>query len=134
MSPTSRWTQLRREPERGGGRGSLSWVILIPVALLLVFGTVQAGVYFYARQLALQAAQTGVQSGRLEPVSPGRAEQRAQQFLGQAAGDWLSEVTVSANGGDVIRVTVTGQSLSLVPGVTFSVDQTAAGSAEIPAP
>ncbi len=130
-----RWQRLRAEPERGGGRASLAWVILLPVLLLVVFTGVQIALYFYSRQLALHAAQAAVQSGRVEPVSTGRACQRAQQFLDQAAGDWLSGTSVNASSdGDTVRVTVTGQTLSIVPGLAFTVSQTSADGVERPAP
>ena len=73
----------------GGDRGSASLeiAILAPALLLLTFVVVQAGLWFYARNLALAAAQEGVtrrprvqrpRHGRTRPGSrvPGRAGRR----------------------------------------------------------
>jgi Flp pilus assembly protein TadG len=126
---------LRADPERGGGGTSLAWVIVMPVILLVAFTGVQAGIWYYGRVLALHAAQEAVLAGRVDPVSTARAQQRAQQFLADAAGDWITAPTVEASSdGNTVRVTVTGQSLTIVPGLTLSISQTAAGGVERPAP
>lgn len=129
-----RWQVLTADPERGGGRASLSWIIIVPAILALVLTGTQAAIYFYARNLALHAAQAGVLAGRTEPVSTNRAQQRASAFLDQSAGDWISGRSVTSTAGDVVRVTVTGQSLVIVPGLTLTISQTSAGGVERPAP
>ncbi|MFC0429923.1 TadE/TadG family type IV pilus assembly protein [Kutzneria buriramensis] len=132
--PPRRWRSLRAEPERGGGT-SLAWVIVMPAILLVIFTGVQAGLWFYGRVLALHAAQEAVLAGRVDPVSTARAQQRAQQFLDEAAGDWITAPTVDATtDGDTVRVTVTGRSLTIVPGLNLTFSQTAAGGVERPAP
>lgn len=133
MAPR-RWRRLRAEPERGGGSTSLAWVIVLPAILLVVFTGTQAGLWYYGRVLALHAAQEAVLAGRVDPVSTARAQQRAQQFLDEAAGDWITAPSIEATSdGNTVRVTVTGQSLTIVPGLTLTFSQTAAGGVERPA-
>jgi Flp pilus assembly protein TadG len=131
---SSRWQRLKAAPERGGGRASVPTILLVPVALLVFFLGIQVAVYHHARSLALHAAQTGVLAGRTEPVSAQRAQDRAAAFLRRAASDFLTDTTITATTGDVVRVTVTGRTISLVPGIELSVSQTSAGGLERPAP
>lgn len=131
---SERWQRLRDAPERGGGRASVAWVVLVPVIVLVFFFSFQLTLYFHGRSLALHAAQAGVLAGRTEPVSPRRAQDRAQSFLTRSADDFLTDTTVTVTAGDVVRVTVTGRTISLVPGVELTVSQTSAGGVERPVP
>lgn len=120
----------------GGDRGAaaLELAIAFPVILLAVMTLIQAGMWFYARSVALGAAQEGVREGRVQPASPERAHSAAVDFLDQTADDLLSGIVVDASGSPTsIEVTVTGTSISLFPGVAgWSVAQTAVGPVERP--
>ena len=110
--------------------------ITFPAVLLLVMTLIQAALWFYARSIALGAAQEGARAGRVQPVSTGRAQSAAEDFLEQTAQDLLTgrEVTVTGSPAS-IEVTVTGTSLSLLPGLSgWSVTQTAVGPVERPTP
>ena len=104
-----------------GDRGSatLEIAILAPAILLLTFAVVQAGLWFYARALALAAAQEGVTAARAYRAAPSAGPARAQAFLREQAGDSLSDTTVSSAGTTttLVRIQVTGRSLSVLPGI-----------------
>lgn len=123
------WTARPRSrlvvPERGSV--SVEAVILFPLVLLLVFVAVQAGLWFHARSVALGAAQEG-------------ARVMAGEFSGTAAGlDAAAGFVAAAGGGDVLvgtgvtgartagtaSVTVTGRPLSLLPGWSPLIEQSA---------
>ena len=116
--------------ERGGAAGvevALVWIAL----LALIGAVVQVALVFYAGQLALTAAQDGVNTGRRASTAEGA--QAARSFLDRAAGTALTAPTVIVERDDragVVRVRVTGQALSLVPGVAMTVDKSAVGSIE----
>lgn len=105
--------------------------ILWPVILLLVFGSVQIATYFTARTVALSAAQLAVGHERRYQSTPGSGTERAEAFLADA-GDWLRnwEVGDPVHTGGAVEVTVTGTALSIIPGVEWSVSQTARGTVE----
>ena len=110
--------------------------VTFPVVLLLVMTLIQAALWFYARSVALGAAQEGAREGRVQPASTARAHSAAEGFLDQTASDLLTgrDVTVSGSATS-IAVTVTGTSLSLFPGLSgWSVSQTAVGPVERPTP
>lgn len=118
---------------RDGGSVSLEIAILAPALLLLIFSIVQAGLWFYARSLALAAAQEGVTSGRAYGADADTGISRAQSFLDQQAGDSLTRTSVSSAGSTatVVRIQVSGRALSVLPGVPgFEVTQSAVGSVE----
>lgn len=110
--------------------------VTFPVVLLLVMTLIQAALWFYARSIALGAAQEGAREGRVQPASAARAASAAEGFLDQAASDLLTGRDVSVSGSPTsIAVTVTGTSLSLFPGLSgWSVSQTAVGPVERPTP
>ena len=120
--------------ERGGAAGvevALVWVAL----LALIGAVVQVALVFYAGQLALTAAQDGVNAGRRTSTADGT--RAAQSFLHRAAGTALADTTITVqrdDGAGLVRVRVTGQALSLVPGMTMIVDKSAVGSIEQVAP
>ncbi len=45
--------------------------VTFPVVLLLVMTLIQAALWFYARSVALGAAQEGAREGRVQPASTG---------------------------------------------------------------
>lgn len=104
-------------PDRGSA--TLEIAILGPAILLLVFAIVQAALWFYARNLALAAAQEGADAARGYQSSSDAGVTRAQAFLRRAAGDSLQAVTVSASGSTAttVRIEVHGHSLSVFPGL-----------------
>jgi Flp pilus assembly protein TadG len=126
----SRRQLYRLRGERGSA--SLEMAIVFPVVLLLIMTSIQAALWFCARSIALGAAQEGAREGRLQPTSTERAQAAADSFLDRAGQDLINERDVSVAGSPTaIEVTVTGRSLSLVPGLDgWSVSQTAVGPIE----
>ena len=118
------------------GAASVELAVAFPVVLLLVMTLIQAALWFYARSVALGAAQEGAREGRVQPASVARAQTAAEDFLTQTAQDLLVGRSVAVSGSpSTIEVTVTGTSISLFPGLSgWPVNQTAAGPVERPAP
>jgi Flp pilus assembly protein TadG len=124
---------LRTAPEGQRGSVSLEIGVLGPALLLLVFSIVQAGLWFYARSLAFAAAQEGVNAARAYGADPGAGVVRAKAFLEEQAGDSLTNTTATSVGSTptVIRIQVTGRSVSVLPGVPgIQVTQSATGTVE----
>ncbi len=93
---------------------------------------VQVGLVFYARSVAMAAATQGVNAGRGYNAPAGTAQAAAARFLDRA-GDGLAgqDVKVTQTGTDV-WATVSGDAISVLPGITFRISQTAHGSVEQP--
>src|SRR3712207_8131812 len=60
------------------GAASLELAVVFPVVLLLVMTLIQAALWFYARSVALGAAQEGAREGRVQPASTARAQSAAE--------------------------------------------------------
>ncbi|MGC5017313.1 TadE family protein [Micromonospora sp. DT47] len=122
----------RRLTDAGTDRGAnpVELAVVMPAVLVLLFASVQVAVWFVARSTALNAAQSGVNAQRVLQAPAGAGEARATRFL-RAAGDWLVDgnprCVASAT---EVTCTVTGRSLSVIPGVRFGVRQTAHGTVE----
>ena len=114
--PTMRGHRLRCQDERGRGGLSLSWVLLTPVLLALIFGGIAMAFRMYGENLALDAANAGARAAAVLPVSADRGRQAAQDFLDQNAAGTLSgtSVTVELSGNNVV-VSVTGHT-PILPG------------------
>ena len=122
-----------RRSRREQGSATLEVAILGPALLALIFVTVQAGLWFYARSLALAAATEGVTAGRAYQAPPGAGLARAQAFIADHAGDSLLAATVTDAGSDAttVRIRVTGQALSVLTGIDgWTVTQSAEGPRE----
>ncbi|SDG04316.1 Flp pilus assembly protein TadG [Blastococcus aurantiacus] len=121
-----------RRLSRERGAASVELAVAFPVVLLLIMTLIQGALWFYARSIALGAAQEGAREGRVQPASTDRAQSAADGFLDQAAQDLLTGRDVAVTGSPPsIEVTVTGTSLSLFPGLSgWSVTQTAVGPVE----
>lgn len=113
------------------GSMSLELVIVFPAVLLIIGGVIQAGLYYHARNLALAAAQEGLRAARVENGTAGAGGQRAREFLGAAGGDVITAISITpTRTATDARITVSGRSLGILPGVSLPVSQTAAGPVE----
>ncbi|MGG8410352.1 TadE/TadG family type IV pilus assembly protein [Streptomyces sp. 12297] len=125
---------VRARVGRAGDRGesSIQMAIVFPVVILVTVIVVQAAMWVYARNIALTAAREGVSAARTYQAPEGAGAARARETLGRIAGDSLtgSQVATSSTGTEV-RVTVTGQAPSLIPGLSgMSVSQSASAPRE----
>ncbi|TWJ24666.1 TadE-like protein [Micromonospora endolithica] len=123
--------RLRVGADRGANPVELA--VTMPAILLLLFASIQVAAVFVARSTALNAAQSAVNAQRVYDAPAGAGTARASEFL-TAAGGWLvgwknAGPTCAVTDEDV-TCTVTGRSLSVVPGVDFAVRQTAHGPRE----
>ena len=123
----------RRSPTVDAGSATLEIAILGPALLLLIFTIVQTALWFYARNLALAAAQEGVGAGRNYGSAPDVGVARARSFLDRNASDSLQFTDVTSTGSTptTVRISVTGRSLSVLPGLPgMTVTQSAEGPVE----
>lgn len=97
---------------------SLEIAVLGPALLLLIFSVVQVALVGHARSIALAAAQEGATAASAYGAGLGAGQARASEFLARVAGDSLQATTVLVSSrGPVVRVAVTGRSLSVLPGL-----------------
>jgi Flp pilus assembly protein TadG len=121
----------KERSERGATPVELA--ILFPVIFILLMMSIQAGVYFLARAVALNAAQIGVNSTRtLAGDTEAGAEAKAWTYI-NAAPDWLVVTSVNVDRNEatgVATATVQGSVLQVMPGINITVRQNARGPIE----
>lgn len=125
-----RLIQRRRPADHGSV--TVQYAIVAPSVLVLLFLCVQVALFSYARSVALTAAQEGANAQRAYGAPAGAGMVRADSVITRQ-GDTLrgAKVTVSISGGEV-HVTVTGHSLSVIPGFAgYPISQTASGPIEV---
>jgi len=129
-------------PHRRSERGvsSLELAILAPAILALIFMSVQTALWLYGRSVALNAAQEGVSRLRLvqppvyTPAVGAKVQADIQAYAEQLGGTTLRNTSVEAPSYNspegMVSFTVTGDTVSLVPGLKLTVERTATGPIE----
>jgi Flp pilus assembly protein TadG len=106
----------RGQPGRDQGSASLEFAITAVAVLAVIFTAIQAANYFWARSVAIAAAQEGADAQRAYNAAPGSGQARAEAFIA-SAGDTLSDTTVTiTSDGQQVQAIVSGQCLSIIPG------------------
>jgi hypothetical protein len=108
---------------------SLEMLIVFPAVLLLILLVVHVGLWWHARNVALAAAQLGVESARVRGASAGAGTAEAREFLARAGGS-ISHTSVSGSKGTTVRIRVTGYVDTMIPGLKLRIDQHADAAAE----
>jgi Flp pilus assembly protein TadG len=108
-----------RRPDGERGAASLEAVIVFPALLIVIFAAMEIALWFYARNLALAAAQEGVRAGRAEHANIAAGTSAARRFIDRAAPDTLQGATISSAGSTAteVHIRVAGRSLSVLPGL-----------------
>lgn len=121
-----------REYARDSGSLSLTYVIIVPVFLLMLLVMVQAAMWFLARSAALAAARQGVDAARVQPVSTDAGIQAADSFADRAGHGYLIGPRAFSTDSTAVTIviTVTGSVPSLVPGLPIKVSQVAEAPVE----
>jgi Flp pilus assembly protein TadG len=121
------------------GASALELSIVAPAILALIFFAIQAGLFFYGRTVAVQAAREGVSQLRLaqtpqiaanieDDVEDG-IESYALALGREALLDPQATGTYDEDAGTV-SMTVTGTTITLVPGLTLTATGVATGEIE----
>lgn len=122
--PHGRWG--RAQPSLGVERGSstVEFVICTAAAVLLLLMVLQIGVWYHTRAVAQTAARHGVDHVRTTDGSTDSGIDIAHEFLAQS-GNGLRDPDVSAQRTlEVSSVSVSGDVVSILPGVTLTVSVT----------
>ena len=105
--------------------------MLLPLLFGILFAGVQTAVYYHASTLAIAAATEGARTAATEHGTTSAGVAAATAFIGDVGGDALTGVTVTGSRtGTTATITVRGASLSLLPGWTPMVEQSASQAVE----
>jgi len=111
------------------GSFSLEAMVVVPAVLLLILLVVHAALWWHARNVALAAAQQGVESARVRGATLSDGTAAAQAFATRAGGT-MTGIRVTGSRGAQVRIDVAGSVPTVFPGLTLHVDQHAEGAAE----
>jgi len=101
-------------------------VLALPIVLTVLFLAVQAGMWFYARSIALAAAQSGARTSAMLDSSLQAGLSDARSFATGVGGTTLSDIMVTGDRSATrTTVTVSGHTVRLVPFMDLTVSQTA---------
>jgi hypothetical protein len=100
---------------------------LLPALFAVLFLGMQAALFYHARTVAIAAAQEGARAAGAENGTTSDGIAAASSFLSDAGGsDVLRKTSTTANrAATTVTVTVSGRSLSVIPGWSPEVTQSA---------
>ncbi len=131
-------TRLRARPgarlRSDAGSTTVEMAVLLLVLLVLLLTIVQAGMWWHARNLALAAAQAGLQVARTTTGTTQAAEAAALSYLGRAGGSATTDATVhaSVSAEDArVEVIATAPRVLPIPGLEITVSQVAEARREV---
>ncbi|WP_415954413.1 TadE/TadG family type IV pilus assembly protein [Streptomyces sp. KLOTTS4A1] len=119
---------MSRQGDRGGG--VIDFAVAFPLLIILALTAIETGLYFHARSVAAHAAQAGVDAGRVHNAPAGAGAEAARDYLANTGKSVEDPQVVVDTDSDQIAVTVTGKVTSLVPGLSFTVEQRVQGPVE----
>jgi len=134
LRTVARRTRLRERLRGDDGSTTVEMAVLFPVLLILLMTIVQAGMWWHARNLALAAAQAGVQVARTTTGTAQSAEAAAVSYLARAGGSATTETAVHASVSVEtarVEVSATAPRVLPVPGLEIRVDQAAEARREV---
>ena len=122
-----------------GGVSALELTFVAPGLLLFIFSAIQAGLFYYGRTVAVQAAREGVSQLRLAQTQDlceqvqSQIDQAVERYADAVGKETLlapkaTADCVAADG--KISVEVRGSVISLVPGLKLNVAQRVYGEVE----
>ena len=116
-------TAFRRER----GSSSIQMVMLMPALFSIMFLGMQGALYYHARTVAIAAAQEGARAAGSQNGTAAEGVSAASLFVSDAGGkDVLPGAHMTAGrSATTATVTVTGTSLSVIPGWSPAVSQSA---------
>jgi Flp pilus assembly protein TadG len=125
VKPATSSSRGRRRDDRGSV--SIELVILLPALFAIMFVGMQAALFYHARTVAIAAAQEGARAAGAEHGRESDGVGAANDFVAEAGGeDVLTGASVAADRtATTATVTVTGFSLSVIPGWKVRITQSA---------
>lgn len=112
---------------RERGSSSIQMVMLLPPLFAIMFLGMQGALWYHARSVAIAGAQEGARKAAAQDSSAGAGISDAASFLTAAGGgDVLAGASViGSRSATQASVTVSGTSMSVIPGWTITVHQSA---------
>ncbi|MEU8088632.1 TadE/TadG family type IV pilus assembly protein [Micromonospora sp. NPDC049101] len=114
------------------GSSPVEFAIIALPMILLTFAVIQTGLIFFAQSIALGAATQGVNAARGYQSSAAAGESRATNFLSSAGTGLESQQVTVVRTATEVRVTVTGQAITVLPGLSWTISKSAHGPVERP--
>ncbi|HWL41770.1 MAG TPA: TadE/TadG family type IV pilus assembly protein [Ilumatobacter sp.] len=106
------------------GSASVEFVLCAAAVVLLFLLVIQVGVWYHSRAVAQTAARHGLDHVRTLNGSTDAGVAAANEFLDQAGGGLSSRDVSATRDIEESTVTVTGNVVSILPGVSFNVSVT----------
>ncbi|MBE3204734.1 TadE family protein [Parafrankia irregularis] len=120
---------------RDAGAASVELVIATPLLITMLLVVIQFALWAHASHVAASAARGGADAARVYGAAPTAGDDAARLILAQLGGTVLTGTGVQLDRRpETVTVTVTGNAVSLLPGISLPVTGHATGTLERPTP
>lgn len=112
--------------QRERGSATIQLVVLLPALFSLMFLGVQAALMYQGRTIALAAAQEGAREAAAETGSTSNGVSAATSFVADSTAGLEGTSVQGSRSATEARITVTTHTVSVIPGWTPKITQSAA--------
>lgn len=128
-------TECDRRPARiddhESGSSAVEMVLIFPITLLIVLAIIQFGVWYHAADIARAAAQQGVKTASSYGATAAAGRNQADIVLADNGQGLIVGPTITSyRDNDVVRMTITGRALTVVPIIRLSIHESATAPVE----
>ena len=122
----TRSSRRRRRRRDEHGSTSIQMVLLMPALFAVMLLGMQAALHYHARTLAIAAAQEGARAAGAQGGTKADGITTAMTYLAATAGDSLTVTgVIGSRTATTATITVRGTALSVLPGWTPTITQSA---------
>lgn len=119
------WQRRLKHMDSDAGIGTLEFLVLSPILLIVLCAAIQMGMWYLADSAAATAARKGAETGSSYQSTPADGATRAENWLAGISIVRNRHVSTAGSTGQTVRVTVDAEVMNFLPFLDFSISRSA---------
>ncbi|MDI3408354.1 TadE/TadG family type IV pilus assembly protein [Streptomyces cavernicola] len=107
------------------GIGTLEFLVLAPILLIVLCAALQMGMWYLADSAAATAARKGAETGSSYQSTPAAGAERAESWLADISIVRNPHVSTTGSTSQTVRITVDAEAMNFLPFLDFSISRSA---------
>ncbi|RJQ77679.1 pilus assembly protein [Pseudonocardiaceae bacterium YIM PH 21723] len=123
---------IRRRWQQDDGASTVEWAIWAVPAVVALLAILQAGIWWYDRDVCTEAAQQGMDAARITTGTEAAAQHAASRFLTHTNAPLSDHAVTASRSATTARVQVSGTVMQIIPipGFVWRISQSSEGAVE----